>query len=202
MIKNVVFDMGNVLVRYAPADFISRFAENPEQQMILLNEVFGSVEWLQADRGAITKGEMERRICQRVPEELHLTVREVLAHWYDEIKPIIEMAQLVADLKSQGYQLYILSNASQDYYQFRSVIPGIEYFDGEFVSSDWQLLKPEEEIYKRFFSHFQLVPSECYFIDDVAMNVECARNSGMSSHIFRGDIDELRLNFKEVGIKS
>ncbi|MBP1039716.1 HAD family phosphatase [Vagococcus sp. BWB3-3] len=202
MIKNIVFDMGNVLVRYAPANFISAFAKQPEHQQLLLNEIFGSVEWLQADRGTITKEEMKWRICQRVPEMLHSTVSEILAQWFEEIQPIADMRDVVSELKAQGYRLYILSNASQDYYQFRDIIPGIEFFDGEFVSSDWKLLKPEKEIYKQFFSHFQLVPSECYFIDDMAMNVEAARNSGMVSHIFRGNIEELQQNFKTVGIKN
>lgn len=197
MIKNVVFDMGNVLVRYQPADFIKGYTSHPEEQRLLVNEIFGSVEWLQFDRGAISKDEMAVKICQRLPIEHHGTVSEILTHWYEGLQPIEEISEIVRQLKEQGYRLYILSNASQDYYHFRSIIPTLELFDGEFVSSDWQLLKPEKAIYQSFYSHFQLVPSECYFIDDIPMNVECSRRTGMASDIFRGDCQELLVNLRE-----
>lgn len=201
MIRNIVFDMGNVLVRYTPAKFVEQFTTDPQQQNLLLKEIFQSVEWVQADRGTITKEEMERHVCSRLPEALQQTAKEIVQHWYEKIEPIHEMESIITHLKAKGYGLYILSNAPSDFYSFTDKIPCADSFDGMFVSSDWKMLKPESVIYRTFCHHFQLVPAQCYFVDDLTVNVEGAINMGMQGCVFNGDMQELMSNFKEAGIQ-
>ncbi|MEI5993525.1 HAD family hydrolase [Candidatus Enterococcus mansonii] len=201
MIKNIVFDMGNVLLRYKPAEFIKTFTDNEEYQTILLKEIFHSMEWIQYDRGTITKEELGMKVCKRVPEALNEMVSKILLHWHEEIKPIVEMEPVIKQLKEKGYQVYLLSNASSDYYTFCKKVPAIAYFDGVFISSDWKLIKPEAEIYRAFYSHFQLVPSECYFVDDLPINIESAANTGMPGCVFHGELAELLANFEKAGIQ-
>lgn len=201
MIKNIVFDMGNVLVRYAPADFVAQFTDDPTQQKLLLKEIFQSVEWVQYDRGTITKERLTAQVCGRLPDELHPIAAEIVEHWYEKIEPISEMAPIIEGLKEKDYQLYILSNASDTYYKFTDKIPNFAYFEGAFISSDWNMIKPEREIYQAFCQHFQLVPSQCYFIDDLPINVESAIYSGMQGCVFNGDIQELQASFKQAGIQ-
>ncbi len=200
MIKNVVFDMGNVLIRYAPADFIQTFTSNTEHQQLLLNEIFLADEWLQYDRGTITKDKIIENVTKRLPETLHVSVSEVMDTWYQKMTPIIEMKAIVKGLKANGYHLYLFSNVSQDFHQFKHIIPGVDYFEGLFLSSDWKCIKPETEIYQKFFTHFDLTPSECFFIDDLPMNIESAKNIGMDGHVFDGDISDLKAHFKKAGI--
>lgn len=143
MIKNIVFDMGNVLVQYAPAKFVAKFADNPQTQSLLLQEIFQSVEWIQFDRGTITKAEMIQKISKRNPEALEGIIVDIIENWHEELQPLAAMGKIVENLKQNGYHLFILSNAPVDYYQFKNKVPCIELFDGVFISSDWKQLKPD-----------------------------------------------------------
>ncbi|MGC6769452.1 HAD family hydrolase [Enterococcus sp. LJL51] len=200
MIKNIVFDVGNVLVRYKPKEFIRKFTDNTSHQNLLLNAIFHSPEWIKYDRGTITKAALKEAACLKLPAILQTTAVEMIEDWYKEIKPIAEMEQVLLKLKEKGYQLYILSNTSLAFYQFKDKIPGLDYFDGIFLSAEWHMIKPEAEIYKTFCSHFQLVPAHCFFIDDMPLNIEAAMNMGMNGTVFRGDIEELLQHFNEAEI--
>lgn len=200
MIKNIVFDMGNVLVHYQPAEFIQLFVSDPDQQKLLLEKIFHSVRWIQYDRGVITNEEIITQVCQEVPESLHPVVTELVMNWYKEIKPLPEMGSVLRALKDQNYQLYILSNAPTDFYQFKDIVPEIECIDGCFVSSDWKVIKLEAEIYTAFCQHFRLLPSECYFIDDLPNNVEAALNRGMDGFVYRGDVEALIKDLERVAV--
>lgn len=200
MIKNVVFDMGNVLIRYAPKDFIQTFTSNTEHQKLLLNEIFYADLWQQYDRGTITKEEIVKKASKRLPETLHASVSEIMDTWFEKMTPISEMEDVLKRLRTNGYNLYLFSNVSQDFHQFKQIIPGLEYFDGLFLSSDWKSLKPEVELYQNFFNHFDLEPSECFFVDDLSVNIEGAATLGMDGHVFDGNISNLKNHFKRVGI--
>jgi len=200
MIKNVVFDMGNVLIRYEPADFIKGYTSDTEHQRLLLNEIFYADLWQAFDRGTISKEEIVEKASKRLPEELHSSVSDIMDNWYEKMTPISEMEDILKQLKVNGYDLYLFSNVSQDFNQFKQIIPGLEYFDGLFLSSDWKALKPEKELYQSFFSHFDLEPTECFFIDDLSKNIEGAAALGMEGHVFNGDISELKKDLLRVGI--
>ena len=72
MIRNIVFDMGNVLIRWCPEVFIDRLGIPEEDRPALLQEVFTSVDWMQLDRGIVTWQEAAARMCRRLPERLHI----------------------------------------------------------------------------------------------------------------------------------
>lgn len=193
--------MGNVLIKYDPGQFIEEFTSNKKQQQMLLEEIFYTVEWEQYDKGTITKEEIIDKATSLLPKELHPSVPIVMNTWFEKMTPIPGMAEVVQMLKRNGYSIYLLSNVSQDFYSFRDLVPGMSYFDGKFISSDWQCIKPDAEIYQLFFSHFHLEPAECFFIDDLATNIEAADNQGMQGHIFDGNISELTSSLKAKGVK-
>ena len=87
---------------------------------------------------------------------------------------------------------------------FRSLyfdrIPGSECFDGRIVSADWKLLKPQPEIYETLLREFRLKPEECFFIDDLSVNVEGARRAGLDGAVFFGDIPRLRRELIAAGV--
>lgn len=200
MIKNVVFDMGNVLINYAPEEFIQSFTASTEHQKLLLDEIFYADLWQEFDRGTITKEDLVERASERLPDELHRSVSDILDTWYENMTPITEMEDILKRLKANGYDLYLFSNVSQDFHDFKHIIPGLEYFDGLFLSSDWKGLKPENDLYRNFFSHFDLEPSECFFVDDLRVNIEGAAALGMDGHVFDGNIEDLKEHFTQVGI--
>ena len=201
MIKNIVFDMGNVLIRYVPEEFISEFTEHTSEQNELLEQIFKSPRWLEFDRGTITKKQLVIEANKELPAELHPLVSEILERWHEEMTVNTGMDKVIEGLKAEGYKLYLLSNASQDFYIFKETIPALNHFDGLFISSDWECLKPESVIFQKFFEHFDINPEESFFIDDLADNIEAASDQGMHGHVFDGNIESLLSAFRRNDIK-
>lgn len=200
MIRNVVFDMGNVLIHWRPGIFVEREHIPEADRPLILQEVFGSVEWIQMDRGSITLEEGIASMCRRLPRRLHGTVRELTLNWWKHhLLPMEGMAELVRELKRLGYGIYLLSNAKLDLPQYFPLIPGSECFDGRIVSADWKLLKPQPEVYQLLLREFGLKAEECFFIDDLNVNIEAAVLVGMSGTVFRG-ADGLRRSLRAAGI--
>ncbi|GMA45893.1 HAD family hydrolase [Tetragenococcus muriaticus] len=200
MIKNIVFDMGNVLIKYDPAQFIGKFSSEEKHQQMLLEEIFYTDEWEQYDQGTITKEEIINKARKRLPETLHPSIPIIMDTWFEKMTPISGMEEVVKTLKKNGYSVYLLSNVSQDFYSFIEIVPGMAYFDGSFISSDWKCIKPYAKIYQLFFSHFNLEPTECFFIDDLAVNVAAAASQGMQGHVFDENISYLVSSLQEKGV--
>ena len=199
---NIVFDMGQVLMDFAPPKFVARLGYAGDDAAALVREVFRGWEWVAFDRGDVTGEDVVQSACSRLPERLHGAARELVFHWWDQIIPMPGAKELVKELHEKGYPLYVLSNASQDFHKYFDLIPGSEYLPRErrFVSSDHRLLKPEREIYERFFETFSLAPDSCAFIDDNPANVEAARRLGMQGIVHRGDMPRLRRELRQLGI--
>ena len=187
MIRNIVFDMGNVLIRWCPQAFAERLGVPEEDRPLLLRELFGQIEWIQLDRGVITFEEVTRSVCRRLPERLHEAVRTLVHGWWERpLFPVEGMAELIRELKELGYGIYLLSNANVDLPKYFDRIPGSECFDGRIVSAEWKLLKPQPEIYRLLLLEYNLKAEECFFVDDLTQNVEAAVREGMSGAAFQG----------------
>lgn len=201
MIQNVVFDMGKVLIQFDVEHYLSRFASTPEDREMLRREVFRSVEWVQLDRGTVTDTQAAEAICRRLPEHLHQAVTDIFEQWHEDIPPLDGIYELASDLKGNGYKLYLLSNTSVRFHQFRKNIPALRFFDGELISADVGLLKPELEIYQRFFRQFSLDPAACVFIDDSPANIEASIRAGMPGVVYNDDARELREKLRALGVR-
>ena len=70
MIRNIVFDMGNVLIHWRPDLFVERAGVPEEDRPLLLREVFASVEWVQLDRGTLSWEEAAAAMCRRRRERI------------------------------------------------------------------------------------------------------------------------------------
>lgn len=200
MIKNIVFDMGNVLVKYDAQRFVDRHTHSDEDCGLLMRNIFHSVEWISMDRGTMTQQQGLERICKRLPERLHSIAADLLESWHHDIPPFPEMETLVESLKAAGYKIYLLSNTSARFHDFRVRIPALRHFDGEFISADWGMLKPDPVIYTTFCNHFGLVPAQCFFIDDVAANIEGAQLAGMQGTVYHGEVSLLIDDLKIAGV--
>ena len=201
MIRNIVFDMGNVLIRWQPERFVRDLGLPEEDRPLLLREVFGSVEWIQMDRGVLSLEDGVAAICRRLPERLRGPARELTFDWWRRwLLPVEGMADLARELKGLGYGIYLLSNAKADLPLYFDRIPGSECFDGKIVSADWKLLKPQPEIYETLLREYGLRAGECFFIDDLNINIEGAWFVGMDGAIFDGDLPRLRQALNAAGV--
>lgn len=200
MIKNVIFDMGNVLLRFDPELFLDRVGVTGPDRLLLKREVYQSLEWARMDRGSLTDEEATALICQRLPERLHEAVDKLVGHWDRPILEVPGMEELAAELKSLGYGVYLLSNASYRQHEYWPRVPASRYFDGTLISADEKLVKPQPEIYRLLCERFSLKAEECFFIDDAINNVEGAFFCGMPGMVFHGDAAEARRKLREAGV--
>lgn len=200
-IKDVVFDMGQVLIRFDREEIIHRLGLGPEDEKILMREVFLSKEWELMDWGELTDEQAAESICARLPARLHEPVQQIVLHWDEPIEPMPGMAELVAELKGEGYGVYLLSTASHRQPVYWPRVPGAELFDGGVVSSGIGYVKPERQMYETLLERYGLKAEECFFVDDTPLNVVGAMRCGMAGAIFHGDVVELRLHMREAGIK-
>lgn len=199
MIKNIVFDMGNVLTVYNAREYIYGYVDNEEDFRWIKNHLCASVEWLQMDRGTITDEEAVASVCKRIPPHLHDTVARFVREYRMVQPPNPPMEELVKELSRKGYDLYLMSNTSHRFRIFSQYIRSIAYMKGIWISCEHGLLKPEPAAYLDFFRTFSLKPEECFFIDDTPANVEAARNLGMDGCVYYGDVGELRKVLTDAG---
>lgn len=200
MIRTIVFDMGGVLIKFDRAFFIRRLGVYAEDEAILMNEVFDSLEWARMDRGSLVESEAVQSICARLPERLHLAAERLITMWDRPILTIDGMYELVKELKTKGYGILLLSNASARQHEYWPRIPVSELFDGKLVSSDVHLVKPQPEIFRLFCETFHVLAEECYFIDDSPQNMEGAYEAGIQGFIFHGDVKPLRAALRAAGV--
>jgi len=200
MIKNIVFDMGNVIIRFDRDAFIDRFGVSEEDRRILLREIFLSPEWVMMDRGTLTDEQAADILCPRVPEHLRDIARKLIGFWDRPILEVEGIEPLIEELKGKGYGIYLLSNAScrqPDYWQR---VPAARFFDGTLISYSVKLVKPMPEIYEKFFEKFSLKREECFFIDDSPANIEASLYVGMPGAVFHNDIHRLRRELRAAGV--
>ncbi|MBQ1366098.1 MAG: HAD family phosphatase [Clostridia bacterium] len=201
MIRNIVFDMGNVIIRFDPNLFIDREEiTDPADRKLILNELFQSLEWAQMDSGLLTEETAEPLILSRFPDRLKPRVRHLLYNWAYPRDTIPGMEELVLRLKSAGYGIYLLSNASKAQHLYWPKVPVSKHFDGTLISCDVGFVKPMREIYETFTKRFSLLPEECVFIDDVTSNVAGAVACGWHGIVFHGDSDELEKKLLATGV--
>lgn len=177
--KNIVFDLGGVVFMRDPKkcteDFIRFFSFVRAEQMPWF--------WNEYDRGTRTLEEVKGDLCElnhcdraKVDEYVQLAI--------DKQEVIALTEALIHDLKAAGYRLYVLSNMSKEFIEFLRRVPVYRYFDGEVVSCEEGVCKPEPEIYRLLLTRYGLDPQETLFIDDRKENVEAAEREGITGFWF------------------
>lgn len=199
MIRNIVFDMGRVLLAFDPPDIASHFTDTPQDAQLLAQNLFESACWESLDRGTITHEDARNIVRLTLPERLHPNLDRAMKEWYRYIPPIDGMESLIHRLKEAGYHLYVLTNASIQFYHYQDTLPAAGCFDGILVSADYKMLKPEPSIYHALAERFDLVLSQSLFIDDRPINIAGAKNVGMEAVLFE-DAESLAQSLNRLGI--
>jgi epoxide hydrolase-like predicted phosphatase len=189
MIKNIVFDLGNVLISFKPSEYFDKKNYPANIKATILNDIFASREWQMLDEGVISTRE--------VIEAIALTSslkKEEIAHIFnlrtEVIFPLDSNVRLLPGLKKRGFRLYFLSNFPLDlfegvktgYYFFR-------YFDGGVISAEAKFTKPDPRIYEALLEKYSLIPEESLFIDDIEINVQAAESAGMKGFVTHGSLE-------------
>lgn len=205
MIKNIVFDMGKVLVDYVADAVCRHFMADEEEICKVCTSVFISPEWVLLDMGVIGEEEALDRMQARLSTD-HAKEMAALCfwHWHEyNMWPMEGMGELVMKLKERGFKIFLCSNASVRLLTcYEQVIPCADQFDGILFSAEVRCMKPQKEIYERLFTRFSLKPEECYFIDDQHLNIESGARCGMDGYVYDGDREKLIRKLNQVlGLK-
>ncbi len=191
MIRNLIFDMGNVILLWSPNLIMDDMhIDDPQERAVLMREVFGSIDWSLLDWGKITYSEAQELFFSRTPKEYWPHIHHAL-NWFDMIRPVPGMAEYLEKKKSEGYKLFLLSNAPAYIYTNRNLIPSLKYMDGVVISGYEKLVKPMPEIYQLVLDRYKLKADECLFIDDLHLNCAGAVMQGMNALVFHGDPQEI-----------
>ena len=197
MYKNVIFDLGNVLLDFNPREYLkSKISDKKVDEVY--KAIFSSEEWVMLDRGTITEKDAIRDIINRNSAYLD-EINLAFENWYDLLKPIGDTVEILSSLKENGYNIYYLSNFHElAFGEVTKKNKFFELFDGGVVSYAEKLIKPEEDIYKLILDRYKLNPSETIFVDDMEANVEGANKLGIKTILFKGakELKEELNNFK------
>lgn len=183
MIKNIVFDLGNVLISFKPSEYfdIKKYPQTIKSKII--SEIFNSREWNMLDNGDLTTEEAIESIAKS--SSLN---RDEISHIFNlrtEIMfPLDQNVRLLPELKKRGFRLFFLSNFPIDIFEeIKTGYYFFKHFDGGIISSEVKYSKPDIRIYQILLEKYSLKSSECLFIDDIEENVKAAVEAGMKGLI-------------------
>jgi putative hydrolase of the HAD superfamily len=201
LIRNIVFDIGRVLLEFNPIAYLDEKYNNPFLSRELHKAIFGSNEWLELDRGTVTDEDAIEILSER-HDAFKEHIPEIIGQWNEILIPIEGTVEILRELKSKGYNIYLLSNFHKS--AFEKVYhryPFLSLADGKIVSYKINMIKPDDEIYEYLLNTFSLKPEECLFIDDTAANTEAAHKLGFNTIQFQNPIqlknDLINLNILE-----
>jgi 2-haloacid dehalogenase len=189
MPSKVVFDVGNVLVRWDPRNLYRKIFDDEARMEWFLANVC-TPEWnIEQDRG---RGwdEAVALLVERHPDH-EAPIRAFHERWHELVDGTFEdNVALLGRLREAGVPTYCITNFSgAKFREAQMRFPFLAGFDGIIVSGDERLLKPDPAIYKLLLSRYGLEAPDCVFIDDSAANVEGARSVGMHAVHYREPMD-------------
>ena len=200
MIKNVIFDCGQVLIRYNEVEIASNYTDNEADAEILGKVGMSRKYWELFDRGLLEEADYLVEVKKELPEHLHEAVERLSEEWVMRCPPISGMEEIVCDVKKAGKKLYLLSNFNKRLRYEQHYIPALKHFDALVISGEIKVAKPDKEIYEYLLSTYNLVPEECIFIDDNPANIAMAKSLGIHGYLFDFDVPKLREYLKKENL--
>ena len=203
MIKNIVFDVGGVLVDFCYMEYMRKLGFTEEVCKEFESDIILSQLWNDMDKGDLLMDEAKIKFKARLREMYRPCDREVdlfvenikgIVKEYDYAEPLLQR------LKDSGYKVYILSNYPKDLSDLHwKDFKFLPVADGYIISAYERIVKPDEKIYRLLTERFGVDLSESVFIDDRQINIDAAEKLGMQAILFR-DHDTLISEFEKKGI--
>lgn len=196
MIKNYIFDFGNVLGEFYPERLTAPCVKNEASRKIISEVVFDREYWDKLDMGTITDEQVREGIKSRLPENLHKEACSVYDNWVSNMTPFPGMDEIIEEISKSDKKLFLISNISIGFADTYKNVPWINEllskFDGLVFSGKVGLVKPNRDIFEYLLKKFDLKAEESLFIDDNALNIEGAESAGINGYLFDGNSEKLR----------
>ena len=185
MIRNIIFDIGNVLTDFRWKEFLEDKGFDEAMVKRIAKASVQSPVWNEIDRGVWSMEELMQTFIRQDPE-----IEEELRRAYGNITGMVTKRAYaipwIQELRETGYRVYYLSNFSEKAYEdCADALDFLPYTDGGILSYQEKLVKPDPEIYRRLLSRYSLEARESVFLDDTASNVEAAERLGIHGICFR-----------------
>ena len=198
MVKNIIFDIGQVLVNYDWRGYIRSLGYEGETAERIGRAMFAAPDWNELDRGVLSTEEVVERFVRNDPA-IERELRDAFQRSGETISEREYAVPWVREMKERGFHVYYLSNYSDHIYQgSRHILEKIlREMDGGVFSWKVQMIKPDEGIYRRLLETYGLKAEECVFMDDNPANVETAKRLGIQGIVFTG-YEETRQKLEEM----
>lgn len=197
MIKNIVFDIGNVLLNFNPREYMKTLQFNDETIDAMDTILFKNQLWVEADRGTFSIRDLVEILVKENPH-YEKEIRKLLSENWVKIHTRKEDSiDFLKALKNQGFKIYLLSNCSKEAHDFIMQYDFAQLIDGGIYSYELNICKPEKEIYEKLIEKFNIKPQESIFIDDSQINVEVSRELDFHGVVFT-QLDEVKQRVQEL----
>lgn len=204
MIKNIIFDLGNVIINYNQKKIINNFTEKEEEIKYIYDEIFHAPEWTLMDLGDITNDGAIEIINKRNEFKYEKLTQDFLHEWYKKQpinRDIVEIAKI---LKNNGYNLFVLSNMANQTYEYFKNDEFFSLCTGIVISAHEHVKKPDEKVYRLLLDRYNLNAEECLFIDDddSGKNYETANKIGIKGRrIVPNQAEDVKKLLLEFNVK-
>lgn len=198
MIKNVIFDLGGVLINTDPSEYLRKYGYDEEKYKALLYAIWSDSIWAEMDLAMYDSFEDMVEVYVSRHKDLELELRSFFAENWLELYTVFEdTLDFYNEIYNSGCNIFLLTNFSREGYDYIS--KKFDFFKkakGAVVSSHIKLAKPDLRIYKYLLKTYNLNPDECVFIDDSVANINAANELGIHGIVFN-NVENLRKEFNE-----
>ena len=200
MIKNIIFDMGNVLVDFCWDKAFRDKGIDGEMLERVANATVRDKDWDEFDLANIPHEQIIQNFIDNDPE-IESEIRLATSSIGDMIKNKDYAENLINSVQKAGYKAYILSNMSPEAFaEAGDVLKCSKLADGELFSCECHMVKPDPEIYKLLLEKFSLDASECVFLDDKLENIKAGEACGIKGIVFTS-LEEALDKLKDMGVE-
>ena len=207
MIKNIIFDLGNVIVQNPNLDTVKEFFIEEKDAINFSEYIFKSELWKMMDLGEITNLEIADIIKSQklVDVKNYDEIKDFMLNWFTKCNVNENTMQLGIKLKEKGYNIYILSNMAKSTFEyFSSKYKFFEVVDGAVVSGYENVKKPDRKIFDKLLEKYKLNPKESLLIDDDDTNrtIEVANSLGIKARrVNANDVNDVKKILYENNIQ-
>lgn len=182
MIKNLVFDFGNVLIEWNPAKILAAFVKEEDRKRVEA-AIFDSGLWAQTDTGQLTLKSAIQAAQTLLDSSYSATVEAIFTHWYETVDVYHQLQEKIFEWAQLGYGIYILSTTSEIFYAVENagLLPMTKVLTGKILSYEVGFAKPDKSIYQKLLTQYALHANQCVFIDDLQINLDVAKSLGFET---------------------
>ncbi len=202
MYKNIIFDLGGVMVDFDPKSYLVDRICNVAMEDLVYDITFGSDTWKALDAGLIDRQSGNQKMMDEARRaDCAFEVQAVLDDWLHILHIRPRMVELVKRLKQSGYNVYYLSNIPQDVLDLLMAHGLDGVFDGGVTSCEVHINKPDPGIYRALLKKYNLKAKQSIFIDDRQENIHAAFSLGFAGMIMKENAGTLARSLETYNIK-